>query len=130
LVGCDHAFDISQLESPNIAPLNLFCTGMIPPTLVEYALKKGADGVFITGCRTGDCYFRKGNVWLDRRFSGERKPELRPRAERARIAVVRAAETDGAKLRRELAEFERAIALLNSEGTTSADASGDEGGEG
>ncbi len=113
--GCDHSFDVSQLEAPGTAVLNLFCTGMIPPTLIEYALKRGADGVFIIGCRTGDCFFRYGNVWLDKRLTGERKPELRRRAERERIAVSRAAETDGAKLRKEFADFQRAIAALKSD---------------
>ena len=112
--GCGHAYDVSQLEAPNTAALPLICTGMMPPTLVEYALKKGADGVFITGCRTGDCFFRYGNVWLGKRLAGERKPELRRRAERERIAVFRAADTDGAKLRKEVADFQRAIAALKS----------------
>ena len=112
IFGCEHAFDVSQLEAPGTAALPLICTGMIPPTLVEYALKKGADGVFITGCRTGDCFFRYGNIWLDKRFAGERKPELRRRAERERIRVFRAADTDGAKLRKGVADFQRAVAAL------------------
>jgi coenzyme F420-reducing hydrogenase delta subunit len=118
--GCNHAFDIAALKAPNLAVLSFFCTGQMPPTLVEYALKNGADGVFIVGCRTGDCYFRYGNVWLDKRFEGDRKPILRSRADRTRIVVSRAAETDGKKLRRELAAFQHTIATLKREETGSA----------
>lgn len=120
IFGCDHAFDVSQLEAPNTAALPLLCTGMIPPTLVEYALKKGADGVFITGCRTGDCFYHNGNIWLDKRFAGACKPVLRRRAERERIAVSRAADIDGAKLRKDVADFQQAIAALKSVGPSAA----------
>jgi len=113
--GCDHAYDVTRLAAPDTAALSLLCTGMIPPTLVEYALKKGADGVFIAGCRTGDCFFRYGNVWLDKRFAGERKPELRQRTDRGRITVARAAETDAAKIRKELADFRHAVSRLKTE---------------
>ncbi len=107
--GCENAFDISVLESANTAVVEVFCVGMLPPTLVEYALAKGANGVFITGCRTGDCYFRYGNVWLDKRFEGIRKPRLRARADRRRIMVFRGAEMDSAKINRALAEFQETI---------------------
>ena len=81
--------------------------------LIEYALKKGADGIFITGCRTGDCYFRYGNVWMDKRFEGNRRPRLRARADRRRITVSRGAETDGARINRALADFQKTIGKLN-----------------
>jgi len=119
--GCDNAADIEELQSESVAVLSLFCAGMLPPTLVEYAQKKGADGVFITGCRTGDCYFRKGNVWMDQRFEGLRKPVLRQRADRERIAVFRAAVTDVARLRRELAAFQLKIAGHKQQAAGSAD---------
>jgi coenzyme F420-reducing hydrogenase delta subunit/quinol-cytochrome oxidoreductase complex cytochrome b subunit/ferredoxin len=119
--GCDHAIDISELQADNVAVLSFFCTGMIPPTLVEYAQRYGADGVFITGCRTGDCYYRLGNKWLDQRFAGRRKPVLRQRAQRERITIFRAAATDGAKLRRHLEEFQRKIAALKQQEAASGD---------
>ena len=111
--GCDNAFDINELQDDNVAALSLFCTGMLPPTLVEYAQRQGADGVLITGCRNGDCYFRLGNTWLDQRFEGRRKPVLRQRARRERISVFRAGPTDGRRLRRHLAAFRQQVAALN-----------------
>jgi coenzyme F420-reducing hydrogenase delta subunit/ferredoxin len=119
--GCDHAFDVAELKNPNVAVMNFLCTGMVPPTLVEYALKNGADGVFITGCRNGDCYYRYGNIWMDKRFNEGRKPVLRERADRSRIAVFRAAVTDEKEIRDQLADFSDRIADLK-KGTTIATA--------
>ncbi|MFC1664216.1 hydrogenase iron-sulfur subunit [Pseudomonadota bacterium] len=110
--GCENTFDVSALETQNAAVVKVFCVGMLPSTLIEYALKNGADGIFVTGCRTGDCYYRHGNIWLDKRFEGERKPRLRARADRRRIAVSRGAETDGTKIQKALEEFRETISDL------------------
>lgn len=113
VMGCENALDFTSLEASNLHVVSLFCIGMMPATLVEYALSHGADGVFITGCRTGDCFFRYGNVWADERFDGERQPILRKRADRSRIKVFRAAVTDRKGLHKELAEFENHLTSLN-----------------
>ena len=113
ILGCDNALDVSRYESTNIQVVSLFCIGMMPATLVEYALANGADGVFVTGCRTNDCYYRYGNVWMDERFDGERQPILRKRAKRSHIKVFRASANDGDSLRRELSEFQWHINTLN-----------------
>ncbi len=124
IFGCDNAIDFKNLKTSNIAVINYFCVGMIPPTMIEYALKNGADGVFITGCRTGDCYFRHGNQWMDERFDGSRKPILRKRTERARINVFRAAETDCKELKAELDKFQQSIAQLNQQKDNSENKTG------
>ena len=85
---------------------------MLPPTLVEFALKQGADGVMVMGCRENDCYFRFGNQWLKARFAGERKPSLRARADRERIRVRGAAEPDFSSVEAELDEFRRHLEVL------------------
>lgn len=115
VMGCENALDFTSLEAPNLHVVSLFCIGMMPATLVEYTLKHGADGVFITGCRTGDCFFRFGNVWMDERFDGERQPILRKRTDRSRVKVFRAAATDRKLLHKELAEFENHLTSLNKE---------------
>ena len=111
--GCDNAVDVTGLAAPDTAAMSVFCAGMLPSTFVEYALAQGASGVFVTGCRTGDCYDRYGNVWMDERFKGARNPMLRARAERERIVVSRGAETDGGKVRRALDDFRQRIATIN-----------------
>ncbi|HJV60668.1 MAG TPA: hydrogenase iron-sulfur subunit, partial [Albitalea sp.] len=51
--------------------------GMLAPSFVEYALRGGADGVLVAGCREGGCEFRFGQRWSADRLAGTREPHLR-----------------------------------------------------
>jgi coenzyme F420-reducing hydrogenase delta subunit len=97
---------------------------MLPPTLVEYALKHGADGVMVTGCRQNDCYFRFGNRWIKKRFEGERKPILRGRADRNRIRLHGAAETDKKEIEKDLSDFRIQLTRLNQAAESASDGTG------
>jgi coenzyme F420-reducing hydrogenase delta subunit/Pyruvate/2-oxoacid:ferredoxin oxidoreductase delta subunit len=88
LFTCGQATDWSALADASTAVLPLECAGMLPPSFIEYALRSGADGVVITGCREGDCEFRLGDRWVRNRLTGAREPRLRAAAPRERIAVV------------------------------------------
>lgn len=55
----------------------LVCAGALPPSFIEYALRAGADGVLIQGCRAGGCEFRLGQRWTQQRLQGGREPHLR-----------------------------------------------------
>ncbi len=62
---------------PNVRIVPLVCSGLINPNITAFALRAGADGVFVTGCQPNDCHFRMGNTWLEERFSGNRRPTLK-----------------------------------------------------
>ncbi len=94
IFGCQHGFDVTKLGSNNTVGVTLFCSGMLPPSFIEYALRKGAEGVIIAGCRHADCYFRFGNRWMEKRIKGERPPVLRSKVDRKRIVIQGGAETD------------------------------------
>lgn len=40
----------------------MLCTGQIDPTYVLKALRYGADGVLVVGCRRGECHYITGNL--------------------------------------------------------------------
>jgi len=103
--GCDHGMDVEDLNRTDTAEISLECIGMLPPSLIDYALRQGADGVFITGCRMGDCFHRLGNQWMQQRLNDERKPELHRKVERERVRFFMAAEADQSKLIQELEVF-------------------------
>ncbi len=104
--GCDHAAMVKQLRGADVAALSLPCTGMLPPSLIDYALRdRKADGVLVTGCCEGDCLHRLGNTWMEQRLNGERPPQLRGRVERERVRVRWASSTDLTSLRREIGSF-------------------------
>jgi len=99
--GCDQGANVASLASEDLAIFSLICTGMLPPSFVEYALRSGAAGVLVTGCRDNGCAFRLGNRWTEERLAGTREPHLRPsppgkdlriawadRGEEAELAVV------------------------------------------
>jgi coenzyme F420-reducing hydrogenase delta subunit/ferredoxin len=105
LFGCDHGLNVKRLETDDSKGIGLICSGMLPPTLVEYALYQGADGVMVIGCRHNDCFYRFGNRWTKMRFEGERKPILRGRADRDRIRIHGGAETDKNSIEKDLNSF-------------------------
>src|SRR4029453_2179924 len=83
--GCDRAVDVRTLQGPDPATLSLLCSGQLPPSFVEYALRHGAQGVLITGCGECDCAFRFGNDWTEQRLASEREPHLRRNVPRQRV---------------------------------------------
>ncbi len=111
--GCEQGLNVKRLDSDDTRGIRLICSGMLPPTLVEYALKHGADGVMVTGCRQNDCYYRFGNSWTRMRFDGDRKPILRRRAERDRIRIHGAAEPDKPEVDKDLEDFRKRLRELN-----------------
>lgn len=115
ILGCEHGFDVTRFNGPDTVGLSLFCSGMVPPSLIEYGLKKGADGVLVSGCRAADCYFRFGNRWLGKRLAGMRKPVLRNRVDPRRWRMEGASESDGAWLKRELDAFRDSLRELKAQ---------------
>ncbi len=61
---------------PEVAAYRVHCSGMVNPSMVEHALDTGFDGVLVSACNTGNCHHRWGNVWLKKRFDGDRAPSL------------------------------------------------------
>jgi len=42
--------------------IKLPCTGRINPILLLKAVEDGADGVYVVGCKEGDCHYLDGNI--------------------------------------------------------------------
>lgn len=88
LFTCRQAVDGNLFTDAATAVLELECAGMLPPAFIDYALRLGAQGVVIAGCREADCQFRLGDRRVQERFSGAREPRLRAATPRDRIEVV------------------------------------------
>ncbi|MDT8376516.1 MAG: hydrogenase iron-sulfur subunit [Mariprofundaceae bacterium] len=113
--GCSHGVGkhVTGLDKPDVVGVNVECSGMLPPTFVDYALRQGAAGVVVTGCRDGDCYHRLGNQFTGERLNRERKPELSHKVAPERVRFVMGAEADKAKLDEEIEAFHSALAKLD-----------------
>ena len=66
--GADLAGTSRLKYQPNVRLIRLPCTGRIDPLFIIKAFEKGADGVLVSGCHPGDCYYNLGNLHARRRF--------------------------------------------------------------
>jgi coenzyme F420-reducing hydrogenase delta subunit len=46
---------------PSIKIIRIPCTGKVDALHIMRSFEKGADGVYLVGCREGDCHFNQGN---------------------------------------------------------------------
>jgi ferredoxin/coenzyme F420-reducing hydrogenase delta subunit len=85
--GCRQAGNCAPLADAATAVMELECAAMLPPAFLEYALRMGAAGAVVAGCREADCEFRLGDQWVQQRIDGAREPYLRASVPRERIAL-------------------------------------------
>jgi len=110
-----HVDSKSQFKDmPGCYVVKFPCSGMIQPLMIEAALKNGADGVVVTGCQIGDCYFREGNKMIRDRLLGERPPGLKKTVDRRRVIGLWVSRMEPGRLLREVKEFSNTIASLPS----------------
>ena len=102
--------DLARIAGEATATIALLCAAQLPPSFVEYALRAGADGVLVTGCRDGDCTYRLGNQWTEERLAALREPHLRAVVPRDRLRIAWAGRGGEDRLRIVLAEFRRDLA--------------------
>ncbi|MDP2795768.1 MAG: hydrogenase iron-sulfur subunit [Sulfurisoma sp.] len=103
--GCDKGADVRGLAAADTAAISLLCTGMLPPSFVEYALRGGADGIVVTGCRDGGCDFRLGMQWTQERLAHQREPHLRSLVPQDRLRLVYASRSESRQLAAAIDEF-------------------------
>jgi ferredoxin/coenzyme F420-reducing hydrogenase delta subunit len=107
--GCDRGARVAGLAAPDVAPFSLMCTGMLPPSFVEYALRDGASAVLVSGCRENGCEFRLGQRWSAARLAGTREPHLRGSVPRERWATVWGDSGDESALRQAIDQLRTSV---------------------
>jgi ferredoxin/coenzyme F420-reducing hydrogenase delta subunit len=120
--GCQNSLDPSAMADSEVGVVTMPCIGMLPLAFVDFVLsRKLADGVFLTGCRDGDCSFRLGIKWTEERLIGERDPRLRKRVDQRRIGKFWSGLTRRKEFFRELAAFRLRLKELAPEQTENRD---------
>ncbi|MFO1220753.1 MAG: hydrogenase iron-sulfur subunit [Burkholderiaceae bacterium] len=117
--GCDHGAPVRSLAAADVLPFSLICTGMLPPSFVDYALRDGAAGVLVTGCAEGACEFRLGQRWSAERLAGRREPHLRVDVPAARWAMAWAGPRDLAIVADALAALRQRVQQADATALTS-----------
>lgn len=60
---------VSRIQYPaNATPITVNCSGGVSPQYILSALRKGADGVLVSGCHVGDCHYMEGNLHARRKL--------------------------------------------------------------
>lgn len=67
--GADLAGTSRLKMEPNVRIIKLPCSSRVNPLFIIKAFERGADGVVISGCHTGDCHYSSGNYHARRRFA-------------------------------------------------------------
>lgn len=89
----------------NIRPIRVRCTGRVDPVFVLEALKGGADGVLIAGCRPGECHYINGNVRTQQRMDILKEMLEDIGVESNRVRTLWIAAREGEKYAREVSKF-------------------------
>lgn len=117
---CERSCDLSNIvdsnsqlkDLPGCYVVKFPCSGMIQPLMIEAALKNGADGVVVTGCQIGDCYYREGNKMIRERLLGERPPGLKKATDRRRVIALWLSRVQPNRLLSEVKEFSSVLQSL------------------
>jgi len=67
--GADLAGTSRLKMAPNVRIIRVPCSSRVSPLFITKAFERGADGVIVSGCHTGDCHFSTGNYYARRRFA-------------------------------------------------------------
>lgn len=117
--SCDltnHVDDNGKLkDEAGVYVVKYPCSGMIQPLQIEAALKAGAEGVIVTGCQLGDCYYREGNRMIRERILGDRPPGLKKAVDRRRVIGLWLSRVQPARFIGEVRDFKSYLATLESD---------------
>jgi len=79
VLACRHA---SAVPPGAVA---LECAGQLPPSFLDYALRRGARELRIEPCERDACEYRLGAGWSAARLAGTREPHLNPALAHGRL---------------------------------------------
>ena len=82
-LGGKHGRDLNGVDNAYVVQVP--CSGMIQPRMIESAFNSGADGVIAMGCQIGDCHFREGNKFCRERLLGVRPPMIKKSVPKNRL---------------------------------------------
>ena len=110
--GCRDDEQTGVVEAAGFEVVTVNCMGHLPPSFIDFVLSRGyAKGVFLLGCRDGNCSYRNGAEWTEQRIRRERDPMLRRRVDHSRLAVGwQAPWSDYATAAEAVGAFEKSLA--------------------
>lgn len=71
------------------------CTGKVDTLHIMRAFEKGADGVYVVGCREGDCHYNSGNFRAKKRVEQAARMLDTIGVDGARVRMCNLSSSDG-----------------------------------
>jgi F420-non-reducing hydrogenase iron-sulfur subunit len=71
--GADLAGVNRRQITPEVRVLRVMCSGRVSSGMILRSFTSGADGVMVLGCHPGDCHYRVGNVFAEKRVAEVRE---------------------------------------------------------
>ncbi|NJD78748.1 MAG: hydrogenase iron-sulfur subunit [Candidatus Methanoperedens sp.] len=95
-----------RLQYPtNLRNIRVLCTGRVNPSFIIEALRRGADGVLVAGCRLGECHYTIGNYCALQRMDVLGKLLVGLGFDERRLRIEWIAASEGEKFSRAVRDF-------------------------
>ncbi|UEC43356.1 MAG: hypothetical protein METHAR1v1_1310018 [Methanothrix sp.] len=108
----------SRIQYPtNMRAIRVMCAGRVDPAFVLEALKGGADGVLISGCRLGECHYSKGNYQAYQRVQVLKGVLEKVGINPGRVKIIWCAASEGEILAKEVRKFVSELKEMGPVGT-------------
>lgn len=85
---CGAASDARLASLPGVTTRFVECVGNLHTSVIDLALRAGAEGVFVLACPPRSAPCREGGKWLHERVYNDREAELPPRVDKRRVAIA------------------------------------------
>lgn len=85
--------------------IEVACSARVNPIHILEALKNGADGVLIIGCREQDCHYRTGRLRANRKIEALKEALKIMKINPERVKIIGAAASEGEEVAREIIKF-------------------------
>jgi len=108
----------SRIQYPtNARNIRVMCSGRVDPVFILEALRRGADGVLIAGCRIGECHYRDGNYQALQRVNVLKGVLEKVGLDPGRVKIVWCAASEGEIYARDLKDFISELKAMGPIGT-------------
>ena len=108
----------SRIQYPtNARNIRVMCSARVDPSFVLEALRRGADGVLIAGCRIGECHYRDGNYQALQRVNVLKGVLEKVGLDPGRVKIVWCAASEGEIYAQDLREFIAELKAMGPIGT-------------
>lgn len=102
-----HGRNLNGVENAYVVQVP--CSGMIQPRMIESAFNSGADGVIAMGCQIGDCHFREGNKFCRERLLGIRPPMIKKTVPKNRLKGLWLSEVQVQNFKDKVEDFKKEV---------------------